>query len=161
MLDGRLTGYWSDEDLYQGAMEAADIAFRADGTGWTYWSRDGGGFEVLRFDWQTAAGLRLTIDLHELLSGTWDLSGQVLHHRVRAKTRYDEHIVITYRVTEVQDVFRRPATLLILNRPIAAGTIGDRFAFKRDLAEADQDPTITAARDRRAHRGPNKSGARI
>jgi hypothetical protein len=33
MLDERLVGYWSDEDLYQGAMEAADIAFRPDGTG--------------------------------------------------------------------------------------------------------------------------------
>jgi hypothetical protein len=55
VLDERLVGYWSDEDLYQGAMEAADIAFRADGTGWTYWSRDGGTFYVVRFSWHTGA----------------------------------------------------------------------------------------------------------
>ena len=36
VLDERLVGYWPDEDLYQGSMEAADIAFRGDGTGWTY-----------------------------------------------------------------------------------------------------------------------------
>ena len=35
VLDERLVGYWQDEDLYQGSMEAADIAFRGDGTGWT------------------------------------------------------------------------------------------------------------------------------
>ena len=67
MLDPRLVGYWSDQDLYQGAMEAADIAFRADGTGWTYWSRDGGTFYVLRFNWHTAANRNLTLDLHEEL----------------------------------------------------------------------------------------------
>jgi len=32
MLDPRLVGYWSDQYLYQGAMEAADIAFSADGS---------------------------------------------------------------------------------------------------------------------------------
>jgi len=50
VLDDRLTGYWSDDDLYLGAMEAAEVAFRTDGTGWTYWSRAGGAFEVRRFD---------------------------------------------------------------------------------------------------------------
>jgi hypothetical protein len=56
VLDPRLVGYWSDEALYQGAMEAADIAFRPDGTGWTYWSRDGGTFYVDRFSWHARAG---------------------------------------------------------------------------------------------------------
>lgn len=75
MLDTRLAGYWSDEDLYQGAMEAADIAFRLDGTGWAYWSRDGGGFFILRFSWQTTNGQCLTLSLHQELSGTWELEG--------------------------------------------------------------------------------------
>jgi len=35
VLEPRLVGYRSDEALYQGAMEAADIAFRPDGIGWT------------------------------------------------------------------------------------------------------------------------------
>jgi hypothetical protein len=141
VLDDRLTGYWSDDDLYQGAMEAADIAFRADGTGWTYWSRDGGGFEVLRFDWQTTADRQLAIDLHKLLSGTWHLTGRRVHHHVRDQTPQDEQIVLTYQVTEGHNVFRQPARLLLLNRPIVVATIGDRFAFKRELAQTDQDPT--------------------
>jgi hypothetical protein len=146
VLDDRLTGYWSDDDVYQGAMEAADIAFRGDGTGWTYWSRDGGAFEVLRFGWQTTAGLQLTIDLHELLWGTWDLSGLAVHHRIRDCTRRDEQVVLTYEVTTGHTVFRESATLLVLSRPIVIGTIGDRFAFKRELAQTDQDPTINAQR---------------
>ena len=80
--DARLVGYWSDEPLYQGAMEAADIAFRADGTGWTYWSRSGGTFFVRRFTWHTTAGRQLTLDLHRELSGTWDRQGHATTHRV-------------------------------------------------------------------------------
>ena len=53
-------------------MEAADIAFRADGTGWTYWPGSGGTFFVRRFTWHTTAGRQLTLDLHRELSGTWD-----------------------------------------------------------------------------------------
>jgi hypothetical protein len=32
VLDPDLLGYWSDDAIYLGAMEAADIAFRADGS---------------------------------------------------------------------------------------------------------------------------------
>ncbi len=81
MLDPRLVGYWSDQDLYQGAMEAADIAFRADGTGWTYWSRDGGTFYVLSFSWHTAHG-QFTLHLHEELSGMVVREGPGFRHRV-------------------------------------------------------------------------------
>ncbi|HCU91858.1 MAG TPA: hypothetical protein DHU96_03625 [Actinobacteria bacterium] len=73
VLDERLVGYWSDQDLYRGAMEAADIAFRPDGTGWTYWSRDAGTFFAYRFTWHTTEGHRLALALHHELSGTWDL----------------------------------------------------------------------------------------
>jgi hypothetical protein len=141
VLDYRLVGYWSDETVYQGAMEVTDIAFRRDGTGWTYWSRDGGGFEVFRFSWHTAADHQLTIDLQELLSGIWDLAEHAVHHHVRSQTRWDKQIVVTYEVTPGQNVFREPATLLRLDRPISVATIGDQFAFKRQLAETDHDPT--------------------
>ena len=63
VLDERLVGYWSDQDLYRGAMEAADIAFRPDGTGWTYWSRDAGTFFAYRFTWHTTEGHRLALAL--------------------------------------------------------------------------------------------------
>jgi hypothetical protein len=61
MLDRRLVGYWSDKDMYMAGMEAADIAFRTDGTGWTYWSSAAGGFEVLRFVWRQASRSALTL----------------------------------------------------------------------------------------------------
>ncbi|MDQ2810440.1 MAG: hypothetical protein M3Z75_00790 [Actinomycetota bacterium] len=68
MLDERLIGYWSDKHVYMGIMEAADIAFRSDGTGWTFWTRDGGSFSVTRFDWHTDAS-RLTLNMQEHLYG--------------------------------------------------------------------------------------------
>jgi len=108
VLDERLVGLWSDEDLYQGDMEAADIAFRSDGTGWTYWSRDGGSFEVLRFGWHTDANRDLTLDLHENLSGTWDLSGHTTEHRVASRTPYDKQIVLAYEITQAQSILRKP-----------------------------------------------------
>jgi hypothetical protein len=141
VLDPRLVGYWSDEALYQGAMEAADIAFRPDGIGWTYWSRDGGTFSVDRFTWHTAAGHRLTLDLHEHLFGTWDLAGHTTRHHVDSRSPRDKQLILAYQITEGQDSFRRPATLLEFDQPISLGTIGDRFAFKRELAEDEQDPT--------------------
>jgi len=141
VLDARLVGYWSDEPLYQGAMEAADIAFRTDGTGWTYWSRDGGTFFVYRFSWHTTAGRQLTLDLRQELSGTWDLAGRTTRHRVTSQATCDKQIVLAYEIRAGQDVLRRPATLLHVDQPISLGTIGDRFALKRELAENEQDPT--------------------
>lgn len=141
MLDERLAGYWSDEDLYQGAMEAADIAFRPDGTGWTYWSRDGGTFLVYRFTWHTTEDHRLTLTLHQQLSGTWDLAGHATRHRVTSQAASGQQIALTYQITRGQNALRKPATLLKLDQEISAGTIGDRFAFKRELADTEHDPT--------------------
>jgi hypothetical protein len=144
VLDGRLVGYWSDGPLYQGAMEAADIAFRADGTGWTYWSRDAGTFFVQRFSWHSAAGGHLTLDLHEELSGTWEVAGHTTQHHVGSRGACDQQIVLVYEITAGQNVFRKPATLLKLDQPIRLGTIGDRFALERDLAEGERDPAISS-----------------
>jgi hypothetical protein len=139
VLDTHLVGYWSDESLYQGAMEAADIAFRHDGSGWAYWSRDGGGFFVLRFGWHIAEG-RLVLDLREKLSGTWVLEGRATRHRVTSQAASDGEIVVAYEIRAGQDAFGRPATLFEVGQPISRGTIGDRFAFKRELAVDEQDP---------------------
>jgi hypothetical protein len=49
--DARLLGYWSDDVLYQGDMEVAEIAFAPHESGWIYWARDGGVFTVDRFVW--------------------------------------------------------------------------------------------------------------
>jgi len=140
MLDDRLIGYWSDEPLYQGSMEAADIAFRSDGTGWTYWSRAGGTFRVDRFSWYTGDG-HVTLDLHENLYGTWHLEDHTTRHRVRTRDADHKHLVLTYQITAGQNALHKPAAVLQLEQPIRLGTIGDRFAFKRTLAENEQDPT--------------------
>jgi hypothetical protein len=145
VLDTRLAGYWSDEDLYQGAMEAAGIAFRPDGNGWAYWSRDGGTFFVLRLSWHTTHGHRLALDLREQLSGTWDLEGRTARHRVTSQAACATKIALTYEIHPGEDALGRPATLLEASQPIRPGTIGDRFAFKRELTEDEQDP---AARSR-------------
>jgi hypothetical protein len=139
--DERLVGYWSDEDLYQGAMEAADIAFRSDGTGWTYWSRDGGPFNVLRFVWHTGASHTLTLDLHQELSGTWELHDHATQHRVSSQAARDKQIVLAYEITAGQNLYRKPATLLQFDQQISIGTIGNRFTYKRELAQTEYDPT--------------------
>lgn len=146
VLDARLAGYWSDEELYLGAMEAADIAFRPDGTGWTYWSRDGGAFYILRFRWQTTGGQQLTLGLHQELSGTWDLAGRATRHHVTSQAGCARQIAVGYQIAAGQNAFRKPATLLRLDQPIRVGTIGDRFARKRDLARHEQDPATRRAR---------------
>jgi hypothetical protein len=140
VLDTRLVGYWSDENLYQGNMEAADIAFRPDGNGWAYWSRDGGGLFILRFSWHTTAGGQLGLDLREKLSGSWDLEGHVTRYRVTSQEACDTKIVLAYEIRAGQDVVGKPATLLEVSQQISRGTIGDRFALKRELAEDEQDP---------------------
>jgi hypothetical protein len=63
MLDARLAGYWSGKNLYLGEMEATDIAFSSDGTGWIDWSNAEGAFEILRFSWQTT-GSALVLHKH-------------------------------------------------------------------------------------------------
>jgi hypothetical protein len=145
MLDARLVGYWSDEALYLGAMEAADIAFRPDGNGWAYWSRDGGAFFVLRFSWHTAEDGQLALDLHERLSGSWDLAGRTTRHRVTSQRTCNAQVMLCYQILAGQDISGRPATLLEADQPISRGTIGDRFAFKRGLAGDEQDPATGPA----------------
>lgn len=139
MLDTRLAGCWSDEDLYQGAMEAADIAFRPDGTGWAYWSRDGGTFFMLRFSWHTN-GQRLTLSLHEELSGTWDLEGSSTRHHITSQSARDGQIAVTYQTIPGHNVFGKPATVLELDKEVSPGTIGDKFALKHLLGDDEGDP---------------------
>ena len=144
--DQQLVGYWSDEPLYQGAMESADVAFRADGTGWMYWSRSGGPFEVVRFGWHTRADRQLAIRLRQRLSGTWYLVGQAVRHRVLDRAALTESIALTYDISGGQNVRREPATLLTLSQRLRLGTIGDRFAYQRALAPGEDDPATIRRR---------------
>lgn len=153
MLDTRLVGYWSDKNLSQGSMEAADIAFRPDGRGWVYWSNFGGGFHIMRFRWYLGDRRRLTLDVREELSGRWyrDRRSLGTGYRVSSKQASGPRIVLGYEVREGQDVLGRPATLLETDQPISLGTIGARFALERQLSGDEQDPV--------ARRSSRRSGA--
>ncbi len=144
--DQQLVGYWSDQPLYQGAMEGADVAFRADGTGWMYWSRSGGPFEVVRFGWHTRTDRQLAIGLRQQLSGTWHLVGQAVRHRVLDQAALTESIAVTYDISAGQDAIREPATVLTLSQRLRLGTIGDRFAYQRALAPGENDPATIERR---------------
>jgi len=137
--DARLVGYWTDKNLYLGGMEASDIAFRADGTGWVYWYNAAGGFEVLRFSWQ-AAGQDLTVSLHEVVSGTWSLDGGAVTHRANSQVGSDEQIALAYEITAGRDAIGKPATLLEFDKPVILGVTANRFALERELALDEQDP---------------------
>ena len=112
MLDRRLVGYWSDKDMYMAGMEAADIAFRADGTGWTYWSNAAGGFEILRFVWQQASRSALTLRVREYAGGTWSLDRGTVTHQLRSQHADDRKIALGYEISAGQKVYGDPATVL-------------------------------------------------
>jgi hypothetical protein len=48
------------------------------------------------------------------------LSGQGVHHHVHHRTPQHERIVLTYEITVGHNVFRKPATVLMLSWPIAS-----------------------------------------
>jgi hypothetical protein len=141
VLDDRLVGQWSDGSLYLGSMEEAAVVFRRDGSGWTYWHRDGGGFHVARFTWRTPADSQLRLRIDRKLSGTWTLRGGVTRHHVDSEHTDHTDLALTYVIQAGQDVLGSPATLLELDRPIFLGTVGDRFARTHGDA-LDEDPTV-------------------
>ncbi len=142
MLDARLVGYWSDEPLYLGAMEATDIAFRADGTGWTYWS-NAGGFEIVRFGWQ-ATGPSLVLHMREYVGGSWHLDGGTVIHQQREQSARDEQVPVGYEITAGRNVFGDPATVLQFDRHVLRGVSSNRFALQRELADDERDPACNS-----------------
>jgi hypothetical protein len=144
VLDARLVGLWSDADLYQGSMEEAVVVFRPDGSGWTYWARDGGVFSVHRFGWRTAATSRLHLRFRQRRSGTWTVRGHEVRHQVDRQHAHDSELALAYTINAGQDLFGNPATLLELDQPLIVGTVGDRFALKHNNTHIE-DPTISGA----------------
>jgi hypothetical protein len=151
MRDRRLVGYWSDKNLYMGSMAAREIAFRADGTGWTYSCDAAKGFEVVRFTWRQASRSALTLRAREYAGGDWSLGhGDRITHRVTSQSARDERIILGYEITAGQNVNGRPATLLQVDQgAIRTVIIGKRFALERELAANEHDPAYRP--DRRKH----------
>jgi hypothetical protein len=144
VLDARLVGLWSDDVLYQGSMEEAAVVFRANGSGWTYWARDGGVFSVHRFGWRTAATSRLHLRFHQQRSGTWTVRGDEVRHHVDRQGTRDTERALTYTINAGRDLFGSPVTLLELDQFVIVGTVGDRFARKHSNMHIE-DPTISGA----------------
>jgi hypothetical protein len=139
MLDARLAGYWSDKDLYLGGMEGTDIAFGADGTGWTYWSNAAGAFEILCFTWE-AHGAALAIHVDEYASGTWTLDGGRVTHHQRDRREEDEHISVGYQITAGQTAVGAPATVLRFDQHVIRGVASNLFALERELTPGERGP---------------------
>jgi hypothetical protein len=146
MLDRRLVGYWSDKHLYVGGMEGADIAFRADGTGWTYWSNAAGGFEILRFLWRQTSRSALTLRVREYAGGTWSLNRGTVTHQLRKQRADDQQIALGYEITAGQNAVGDPATVLQFDKDVIRGSVGNRFALDRTLAASEHDPAYRSAR---------------
>jgi hypothetical protein len=139
MLDAQLAGYWSDRDLTLGGMEGTDIAFGADGTGWTYWSNAAGGFEVCCFTWQ-AHGAALALHVHEYASGSWFLDGGRVTHSQRDRKAVDEQVSVSYQITAGQNVAGDPVTVLQFDQHVIRGVSSIRFALERELTPGERDP---------------------
>lgn len=142
MPDARLVGYWSDNQLYPGDMEGTDIAFCADGTGWTYWSNAAGAFEILRFRWH-ARGSALALHIREYVSGTWHLEGSTVRHSQEDRREQDERVFPGYRITAGQNAAGDPATVLTFDQHVIHGVGSDRFARERELAPNERDPACS------------------
>lgn len=142
MLDARLVGLWWDDVLYQGSMEEAAVVFRPDGSGWTYWARDGGVFSVHRFGWRTAPIGRLHLRFRQQRSGTWTVHDHKVRHHVDRRRTRDAELALTYTINPGRDLFDNPITLLELDQHVIAGTVGDRFALKHSNTRIE-DPTIS------------------
>jgi hypothetical protein len=146
-------GYWSDKNLYMGSMAVDEIAFRADGTGWTYWCNAARGFEVVRFTWRQASRSALTLRVREYAGGDWSLGHgdrPVITHRVTSQSARDERISLGYEITAGQNVIGSPATLLQFDQVVIRSVvIGKRFALERELAANEHDPAYRP--DRRKH----------
>jgi len=149
--DARLLGYWSDDVLYQGDMEVAEIAFAPHESGWIYWARDGGVFTVDRFVWHTTGRRRLECRIHRSLSGTWTVREGHVYHSVDEQSRCNDALSFAYTIGVGRDAIGGQVTVLELDRPVSVGVIGERFAFKHGGVRGKDDPT------RRRRRGGRPS----
>ncbi|MFE6614084.1 hypothetical protein [Amycolatopsis sp. NPDC057786] len=143
MTDERLIGLWSDEILYPGSVESVDLAFRRDGSGWSYWKSWSTGFSVSRFTWATPGGL--VLNFHRALEGTWSIDNGVTRHDVESDEAEESVIELGYEIAPGEDPFGTPVTLLSLDRPLIEHLVGARFAWV-EKPESLSDPSAGAPR---------------
>jgi len=69
-VDTPLIGYWSGRAVHPSDPEYSDLGFRADGSGWSYWSSWSTEFVVQRFRRHVPAPGVLAARLHLTVGGT-------------------------------------------------------------------------------------------
>src|SRR5215467_720382 len=149
--DDRLVSTWSDKTLYMGSMEVGEITCRPDGSGWTYWSSDGGSFDVLRFAWLSSSRGHVDIQVRRSLFGWWTAGGSETRYQVESDRPDDAVWAVKYTISSGRDVLGNKVSLLEFDRDLSIGTLGRRFA-RKSTASAD-DPTLTASRRPRLRPG--------
>lgn len=129
-MDARLVGYWSESEVHPGSTEYTELGFRADGSGWQYWSSWSTAFVVHRFTWDGTAS-RLTIRLGMVLDGTWSLDGALVRHLVEDREHLDTRLTLSCTVT--------PEPRLKLDRPLDEMLGGTEFLA---VPDGGTDPTL-------------------
>jgi hypothetical protein len=131
-MDARLTGYWSESELDPGSPEYTELGFRADGTGWLYWSSWSMAFVVLRFDWDTPGPGRLSVHLRVEIDGKWSVDGTAVAHRVEGREEVDTRLELAWELG--------PGSKLTLDRPLEDMLGGTEFL---PVEGGGADPTLT------------------
>ncbi len=131
-MDAHLIGYWSESALDPGAPEYTELGFRADGTGWQYWTSWSTAFAVHRFHWHTPGPGRLTTRLRMAIDGTWSLDGPDVAHRVERREHVDTVVELGWELG--------PGRQLTLDRPLVDVLGGTKFL---PVDGGGTDPTLT------------------
>lgn len=129
-MDARLVGYWSEAELYPGSPEYTELGFRADGSGWLYWSSWSTAFAVHRFAWRAPEPGRLTVRLRMEVDGNWSADGT---HRVERRHHVDTLLELAWELGTDRK--------LTLDRPLDEALGGTRF---RPVEAGGTDPTLAS-----------------
>ncbi|WP_326946253.1 hypothetical protein OHS58_42545 [Amycolatopsis sp. NBC_00348] len=131
-MDAHLVGYWSESALDPGSPEYTELGFRADGTGWQYWTSWSTAFAVHRFHWHTPGPGRLTTRLRMALDGTWSLDGPDVAHRIERREHVDTVVELGWELG--------PGRQLTLDQPLVDVLGGTKFL---PVDGGGTDPTLT------------------
>ncbi|MEA5365843.1 hypothetical protein VA596_40400 [Amycolatopsis sp., V23-08] len=131
-MEARLVGYWSESPLDPGSPEYTELGFRADGTGWQYWTSWSSAFAVHRFDWHSPGPGRLTARLRMAIDGAWSLHGSDVRHRVERREHVDTLVELAWELG--------PDRQLTLDRALVDVLGGTQFL---PVAAGGDDPTLT------------------
>lgn len=145
MLDHRLLGLWSERPLFPHDVESAELTFRANGTGWLYWSSWSTSFTVSRYTWALTRPGHLALKFHRTLDGTWSIDDGVTRHEVESEEPDDTNVEIGYRIGPGEGQYGERFTVLSFDHPLHGYLAGSRFGWV-DEPKSFSDPSADAPR---------------